>query len=75
MRSRARQATAVPRAHFVEATHAIGDAARMARIVSRLNRLSDPNDIVDAVLGEVTAPLGAKSASIFVLSDGGGSLG
>jgi serine phosphatase RsbU (regulator of sigma subunit) len=59
---------------LVEATHAIGDAARMARIVSRLNRLSDPNDIVDAVLGEVTTLLGAKSASIFVLSDGGGSL-
>lgn len=59
---------------LVDATHAVGDAAHMARVVGRLNRLSDPNAIVDAVLGEVMTMLGARTASAFVLSDGGDSL-
>jgi serine phosphatase RsbU (regulator of sigma subunit) len=59
---------------LVEATHSIGDAARMAHIVTRLNRLSDPNDIVDTVLEESMALLGGSTSSIFVLSESGDSL-
>lgn len=59
---------------LVEAPHALGDTTRLARIVGRLNRLRGPEDIVEAVLDECMALLGATTASVHVLSDRGDRL-
>ena len=63
-----------PRASSIEATHAIGDTARMARIVGGFNRLRDPSEIVKAVIDESMAMLGGTTATVHVLSDDGDSL-
>jgi serine phosphatase RsbU (regulator of sigma subunit) len=59
---------------LVEATHAVGDTARLARIVGGLNRLRSPEEIVQAVLNEGMSLLAGRTAVIYVLSDAGDSL-
>lgn len=59
---------------LVEAPHALGDITRLARIVGRFNRLREPAEIVQAVLDECMALLGATTGSVHVLSDGGDRL-
>ena len=59
---------------LVEAPHALGDTTRLARIVGRLNRLRRPEDIVQAVLDECMALLGATTGSVHVLSARGDRL-
>ncbi len=59
---------------LIEATHAIGDMARMARVVGGFNRLRDPNEIVKAVIDESMAMLGGTTVTVHVLGDDGDSL-
>lgn len=59
---------------LVEAPHALGDTTRLARVVGRLNRLREPADIVQAVLDECMALLGATTGAVRVLSDRGDRL-
>jgi serine phosphatase RsbU (regulator of sigma subunit) len=59
---------------LVDATHSLGDTARMARIVGGFNRLRQPEEIVQAVLDEALAMLDGRTATVHVLSDGGDTL-
>jgi serine phosphatase RsbU (regulator of sigma subunit) len=59
---------------LVEASHALGDSTRLARIVGSFNRLREPTDIVYAVLDECMAMLGATTGSVHVLNDTGDRL-